>query len=98
MKIQAIVGGQWGDEGKGKIVDLLSEGVAIVARYQGGANAGHTIYKNDVKIVLHQIPTGALREECICILGRYFVSKYCWPQTLSKSCSLDKGRPRFLIR
>ena len=73
MKIQAIVGGQWGDEGKGKIVDLLSEGVAIVARYQGGANAGHTIYKNDVKIVLHQIPTGALREECICILGRGMV-------------------------
>ena len=73
MKIQAIVGGQWGDEGKGKIVDLLSEGASIVARYQGGANAGHTIYKNDVKIVLHQIPTGALRVECTCILGKGMV-------------------------
>ena len=73
MKIQAIIGGQWGDEGKGKIVDLLSEGVSIVARYQGGANAGHTIYKNDVKIVLHQIPTGALRAECTCILGKGMV-------------------------
>ena len=73
MKIQAIVGGQWGDEGKGKIVDLLSEGVSIVARYQGGANAGHTIYKNDVKIVLHQITTGALRVECTCILGKGMV-------------------------
>ena len=73
MKIQAIVGGQWGDEGKGKIVDLLSEGVSIVARYQGGANAGHTIYKKDVKIVLHQIPTGALRVECVCILGKGMV-------------------------
>ena len=58
MNIQAIIGGQWGDEGKGKIVDLLSDGVSIVGRYQGGANAGHTIYKDDTKIVLHQIPTG----------------------------------------
>ena len=73
MKNIVVVGSQWGDEGKGKIVDLLSEGVSIVARYQGGANAGHTIYKNDVKIVLHQIPTGALRAECICILGKGMV-------------------------
>ena len=56
MSIDAIVGGQWGDEGKGKIVDLLSKNVNIVARYQGGANAGHTVYRGDNKIVLHQIP------------------------------------------
>ena len=67
MSIDAVVGGQWGDEGKGKIVDLLSKNVNIVARYQGGANAGHTVYHNDKKVVLHQIPTGALRENCICI-------------------------------
>ena len=73
MSINAVVGGQWGDEGKGKIVDLLSKDVDIVARYQGGANAGHTIYKEDKKIVLHQIPTGALRENCICILGNGMV-------------------------
>ena len=73
MNIQAIIGGQWGDEGKGKIVDLLSDGVAVVGRYQGGANAGHTIYKDDTKIVLHQIPTGALRQNCICILGKGMV-------------------------
>ena len=73
MNIQAIIGGQWGDEGKGKIVDLLSDGVAVVGRYQGGANAGHTIYKDDTKIVLHQIPTGALRQDCICILGKGMV-------------------------
>ena len=45
--INAIIGGQWGDEGKGKIVDLLSKDVTIVARFQGGANAGHTVYHND---------------------------------------------------
>ena len=73
MSIDAVIGGQWGDEGKGKIVDLLSKNVEIVARYQGGANAGHTVYKNNQKIVLHQIPTGALRENCICILGNGMV-------------------------
>ena len=73
MSIDAIVGGQWGDEGKGKIVDLLSKNVNIVARYQGGANAGHTVYHDDKKVVLHQIPTGALRENCICILGNGMV-------------------------
>ena len=69
----AVVGGQWGDEGKGKIVDLLSSGVDVVARYQGGANAGHTVYIDDQKIVLHQIPSGILRKECICILGNGMV-------------------------
>ena len=73
MSINAVIGGQWGDEGKGKIVDLLSRDVKIVARYQGGANAGHTVYQKDNKVVLHQIPTGALRENCICILGNGMV-------------------------
>ena len=73
MSVNAIVGGQWGDEGKGKIVDLLSKGVEIVARYQGGANAGHTVYYNDNKIVLHQIPTGVLRKNSKCILGKGMV-------------------------
>jgi len=73
MSFDAVVGGQWGDEGKGKIVDLLSKNVDVVARYQGGANAGHTVYKDDQKIVLHQIPTGALRENCSCILGNGMV-------------------------
>ena len=73
MSINAIVGGQWGDEGKGKIVDLLSKEVSVVARYQGGANAGHTVYYNDNKIVLHQIPTGALRKNSKCILGKGMV-------------------------
>ena len=52
MSVDAIVGGQWGDEGKGKIVDLLSENAHIVARYQGGSNAGHTVYYNNNKLLV----------------------------------------------
>ena len=73
MAIKAVIGGQWGDEGKGKIVDLLSQNSEIVARYQGGANAGHTVYKKEEKIVLHQIPSGILRKDCFCILGNGMV-------------------------
>ena len=73
MSIFAVIGGQWGDEGKGKLVDLLSAKVDIVARYQGGANAGHTVYINDQKIVLHQVPSGILREDCMCLLGNGMV-------------------------
>ena len=73
MAIKAVIGGQWGDEGKGKIVDLLSKDTEIVARYQGGANAGHTVYKENEKIVLHQIPSGILRNNCFCILGNGMV-------------------------
>ena len=69
MAIKAVIGGQWGDEGKGKIVDLLCMNAQLVARFQGGANAGHTVYVDDQKLVLHQIPSGILREECKCILG-----------------------------
>ena len=68
-----IMGGQWGDEGKGKIVDLLSKNVNVVARYQGGANAGHTVYSNGQKLVLHQVPSGVLQDNCICILGNGMV-------------------------
>jgi adenylosuccinate synthase len=53
MSITAVIGGQWGDEGKGKIVDLLSQDADMVARFQGGANAGHTVYKGENKIILH---------------------------------------------
>lgn len=73
MAISAIIGGQWGDEGKGKVVDLLSSEVDVVARYQGGANAGHTVYKNNEKIVLHQIPSGIMRSDCKCLLGNGMV-------------------------
>ncbi|MCB0279385.1 MAG: adenylosuccinate synthase [Calditrichaeota bacterium] len=69
MSVKVIIGAQWGDEGKGKIVDLLSENAYIVGRYQGGANAGHTIEFDDKKVVLHLIPSGILHENVICIIG-----------------------------
>jgi adenylosuccinate synthase len=69
MSVTILVGSQWGDEGKGKIVDILSEKFDIVARYQGGANAGHTVEIGNKKYVLHLIPSGILRENCICVIG-----------------------------
>jgi len=69
MGATVLVGSQWGDEGKGKIVDLISEGFEIVVRYQGGANAGHTVEIGDKKYVLHLIPSGILRENVICVIG-----------------------------
>ena len=64
-----VVGAQWGDEGKGKVVDLLSEKVDIVVRFQGGANAGHTLVVGGEKIVLHLIPSGILHRGKICLIG-----------------------------
>src|SRR5262245_57821423 len=64
-----ILGSQWGDEGKGKIVDLFSEKFDIVARYQGGHNAGHTVLVQGKKYVLHLIPSGILHPGKICVIG-----------------------------
>jgi adenylosuccinate synthase len=64
-----ILGTQWGDEGKGKIVDLLTEYVAAVVRFQGGHNAGHTLVINGEKTVLHLIPSGILRDNVLCLIG-----------------------------
>lgn len=64
-----VVGSQWGDEGKGKIVDVLSEEVDVVARYQGGANAGHTVHVGEEEFILHQIPSGILHSGRLCLLG-----------------------------
>lgn len=69
MPVQVIVGAQWGDEGKGKIVDLLSEDVDIVARYQGGANAGHTVVIGEQEYVLHLIPSGIFHPHVTCVIG-----------------------------
>ena len=69
MGVSVLVGSQWGDEGKGKIVDILSENFNIVVRYQGGANAGHTIKIGDDEYILHLIPSGILRENVTCVIG-----------------------------
>ena len=64
-----ILGLQWGDEGKGKIVDNLSESIDVVCRFQGGHNAGHTIKVNGQKTVLHLIPSGILHSNTKCLIG-----------------------------
>lgn len=69
MSVVVVVGAQWGDEGKGKIVDLLSENFAITARYQGGANAGHTVVIGDQQYILHLIPSGILHPKVECVIG-----------------------------
>lgn len=69
MPVTIVVGAQWGDEGKGKVVDLLSPDMDIVVRYQGGANAGHTVVYDQKQFILHQIPTGILQPDTICIIG-----------------------------
>ncbi|MEE8116682.1 MAG: adenylosuccinate synthase [Gemmatimonadales bacterium] len=74
-----VVGAQWGDEGKGKIVDVLAERANLVVRYQGGANAGHTVVKGSDEFILHQIPSGILHESTRCIIGNGVVLD---PETL----------------
>lgn len=69
MSVTLIVGSQWGDEGKGKIVDMLSKDTDYVARYQGGANAGHTIVFDGKQYILHLIPSGILTKNVKCIIG-----------------------------
>jgi adenylosuccinate synthase len=69
MSVSVVVGAQWGDEGKGKIVDILSAEVDYVVRYQGGANAGHTINLMGEQYILHLIPSGILHPQTICLIG-----------------------------
>ena len=86
-----IVGMQWGDEGKGKIVDLLTEYADAVVRFQGGNNAGHTVVVGEEKIVLHLIPSGALYPSKRCLIGNGVVVD---PQVLLKEIEeLQKTGP-----
>ena len=87
-----ILGTQWGDEGKGKIVDLLTEQVTAVARFQGGHNAGHTLVIDGEKTVLHLIPSGILRENVTCLIGNGVVLS---PEALLKEMAEleEKGVP-----
>ena len=81
--VDVILGLQWGDEGKGKIVDFFAKDYDLVARFQGGPNAGHTLYVNDKKVVLHQIPSGVFREGIINLIGNGVVLD---PITLKREC------------
>ncbi len=89
-----VVGAQWGDEGKGKVVDLLTERVAAVARFQGGHNAGHTLVIGGVKTVLSLIPSGVLREGVHCYIGNGVVVS---PEALLSEADmlLARGVPAF---
>lgn len=81
--VDVILGLQWGDEGKGKIVDFFAPNYDVIARFQGGPNAGHTLYVNDKKVVLHQIPSGIFHQNCVNLIGNGVVLD---PVTLKKEC------------
>lgn len=89
MSLRIIIGAQWGDEGKGKIVDLLSNKVDIVARYQGGANAGHTLNFDGETHILHLIPSGIFHKNTTCIIGNGVVID---PLTLLDEINLVTGK------
>ena len=69
MSNTILVGAQWGDEGKGKIIDFMTEQADIVVRAQGGANAGHTVIVGKTQYILHLIPSGILRKRTKCVIG-----------------------------
>ena len=69
MASVVVVGAQWGDEGKGKVVDLLTRYADYVVRYQGGNNAGHTLVVDGKKYVFHLVPSGILYEDKVCVIG-----------------------------
>lgn len=81
--VDVILGLQWGDEGKGKIVDFFAKNYDVIARFQGGPNAGHTLYVDDKKVVLHQIPSGIFHENKVNLIGNGVVLD---PITLKKEC------------
>jgi adenylosuccinate synthase len=89
QKNLVILGSQWGDEGKGKIVDLLTEKVDYVVRYQGGHNAGHTLVVNGEKTALHLIPSGILRPKVSCVIGNGVVLS---PEALMKEIRMLEER------
>jgi adenylosuccinate synthase len=84
-----VLGAQWGDEGKGKVVDLLSERFDIVARYQGGHNAGHTVFIGDKKFVLKLIPSGILRDGVLAVIGNGVVVDLA--ALLEEMCTLEEA-------
>ena len=84
-----ILGTQWGDEGKGKIVDLLTDKASLVVRYQGGHNAGHTLVIDGEKTVLHLIPSGILRSNVQCVIGNGVVLS---PEALIEEIDMLEAR------
>lgn len=85
IMVDVLLGLQWGDEGKGKIVDYFAPNYDVIARFQGGPNAGHTLYVDDKKIVLHQIPSGIFHQHTVNLIGNGVVLD---PVTLKRECEL----------
>jgi adenylosuccinate synthase len=83
--VDVILGLQWGDEGKGKIVDYFAKDYDVIARFQGGPNAGHTLYMDDKKVVLHQIPSGVFQKNKLNLIGNGVVLD---PVILKKECDI----------
>src|SRR5512137_1906193 len=88
----AVIGTQWGDEGKGKVVDLYAEDAGVIARFQGGNNAGHTLVVKGEQTILHLIPSGILHDNKICIIGNGVVVN---PKVLLEE--IDKLKSRRLL-
>lgn len=89
MKADVILGLQWGDEGKGKVVDVLAGNYPVVARFQGGPNAGHSIHFGDKSFVLRSIPSGIFREDALNIIGNGVVLD---PITFRQECEALIGQ------
>ena len=89
MGAVAIIGAQWGDEGKGKVVDLLAEQADVVVRYAGGPNAGHTLVVGDDKLVFRLVPSGVLHAHTQCVLGQGMVIN---PEVLLDEIAALTGR------
>jgi len=83
--VDVLLGLQWGDEGKGKIVDFFAPNYDVIARFQGGPNAGHTLYVDGKKVVLHQIPSGIFHAHCVNLIGNGVVLD---PVTLKRECDV----------
>ena len=69
MSNRVVIGSQWGDEGKAKVVDFLTLDADVIVRFQGGANAGHTVEVEDQKFVFHLIPSGIMHQDKMCVIG-----------------------------
>ncbi|MBN2396255.1 MAG: adenylosuccinate synthetase, partial [Candidatus Atribacteria bacterium] len=89
MSTLVIIGTQWGDEGKGKITDLLSEDYDVIARYQGGSNAGHTVVIDSEQFIFHLLPSGILHPGKVCLIGNGVVLD---PEVLFEEISSLKER------
>jgi len=98
MKVDVLLGLQWGDEGKGKIVDVLTPSYDIIARFQGGPNAGHTLEFEGIKHVLHTIPSGIFHPQVINLVGNGVVIDPVvafWHRFLFSLTPFQKSTPHF---